>query len=107
MAFIATRPGPDGAAETLGVVRAVADPDNFAADFAIVIRSDLKGRGLGAILFGKLIDYFRSRGTEELSGEALAQNTGMQHLVRRFGGAVSASEDPGTVSLRLKLRPQE
>ncbi len=107
MAFIATRPGPDGAAETLGVVRAVADPDNFAADFAIVIRSDLKGRGLGAILFGKLIDYFRSRGTEELSGEALAQNTGMQHLVRRFGGAVSASEDPGTVSLRLKLRAQD
>ncbi|WP_409030840.1 GNAT family N-acetyltransferase [Janthinobacterium sp. CG_23.3] len=107
MAFIATRAGPDGALETLGVVRAVADPDNVGADFAIAVRSDLKGRGLGSILFGKLIDYFGSRGTEQLRGEALAQNDGMQQLVRRFGGEVHASSDPGTVNLLLKLQAQE
>ncbi|MDC8758475.1 bifunctional acetate--CoA ligase family protein/GNAT family N-acetyltransferase [Janthinobacterium fluminis] len=104
MAFIATRGGADGRPETLGVVRAVADPDNIDADFAIIVRSDLKGQGLGAILFGKLIEYFRSRGTEQLSGDALSQNTGVQHLVRSFGGTVHASPDPGTVRLRLKLQ---
>ncbi|MET3129803.1 acetyltransferase [Oxalobacteraceae bacterium GrIS 1.11] len=104
MAFIATRANLDGKPETLGVVRAVADPDNFSAEFAIVVRSDLKGRGLGPILFGKLLEYFRSRGTEELTGDALSQNMGVQHLVKRFGGEVHASSDPGTVCLRLKLQ---
>ena len=72
MAFIATRPGADGQPETLGVVCAVADPDNRRAEFAILVRSDLKGKGLGQVLFGKLVDYFRGRGTEFLVGEALA-----------------------------------
>lgn len=31
----------------LGEVRAVTDPDNWRAEFAIMVRSDLKGRGLG------------------------------------------------------------
>ena len=45
IAFIATRhDGPK--AETLGVVRAISDPDRTSADFAILVRSDLKGKGL-------------------------------------------------------------
>lgn len=103
MAFIATRAGADGAAETLGVVRAVADPDNQQAEFAIIVRSDLKGKGLGNILFQKLLDYFRSRGTREIIGEAMAENIGMQQLVRRFGGTVTPSQEAGMVVLRLAL----
>jgi len=104
MAFIATRPGADGTPETLGVVRAVADPDNFAAEFAIITRSDLKGLGLGKVLFQKLVDYFRSRGTAELSGEAMAENLGVQNLVRRFGGVVLSHPEAGMVTLRLALQ---
>jgi GNAT superfamily N-acetyltransferase len=105
MAFIATRIGSGGRPETLGVVRAVADPDNQHAEFAILIRSDLKGKGLGAILFQKLIDYFRSRGTAAIVGEALSENGGVQQLVRRFGGTVSPSPEPGMSILTLKLQP--
>jgi acetyl-CoA synthetase (ADP-forming)/acetyltransferase len=104
MAFIATQTGMGGEPETLGVVRAVADPDNQRAEFAIIIRSDLKGKGLGNILFRKLTDYFSSRGTRELVGEALAENTGMQHLMRRFGGTVTTSRETGMVDLRLELQ---
>ncbi|MGW8393261.1 bifunctional acetate--CoA ligase family protein/GNAT family N-acetyltransferase [Pseudoduganella sp. HUAS MS19] len=103
MAFIATRSGADGQPETLGVVRAVADPDNQKAEFAIIVRSDLKGKGLGNILFQKLLDYFRSRGTREITGEALSENIGMQQLMRRFGGTVTASREAGMVDLRLAL----
>ncbi|CAN7231747.1 acetate--CoA ligase family protein [Pseudoduganella sp. LjRoot289] len=106
MAFIATRIGVDGRPETLGVVRAVADPDNQCAEFAILVRSDLKGMGLGAILFAKLIDYFRSRGTAAIVGEALSENGGVQQLVRRFGGSVSASQEPGMAKLLLNLQTQ-
>jgi acetyltransferase len=102
MAFIATYERETGRFETLGVVRAIADPDNVTAEFAIIVRSDLKGQGLGPILLRKLIDYCRSRGIKELVGEALADNQRVIELVRRFGGAVTHSE-PGTVALRFDL----
>lgn len=106
MAFIATRPGAHGQPETLGVVRAVADPDNRRAEFAILVRSDLKGQGLGQVLFRKLVDYFRGRGTGFLVGEALAENSGVQKLVRRSGGRVLPADEPGTVNLELALQAQ-
>jgi acyl-CoA synthetase (NDP forming)/RimJ/RimL family protein N-acetyltransferase len=104
MAFIATRAGADGEPETLGVVRAVADADNHSAEFAIIVRSDLKGTGLGQVLFQKLVDYFRSRGTAELVGDALSENQGMQKLMRRFGGVVLPHPEAGMVTLRLPLQ---
>jgi acetyltransferase len=104
MAFIATTPNEDGASETLGVARAIGDPDNVTAEFAIVLRSDLKGRGLGRILLGKLIAYCRERGTRELVGEALQDNARMIALAREFGFEVTAAREPGIVAMRLRLR---
>ena len=85
MAFIATRKLDSGGWQTLGVARAVADPDNVRAEFAIIVRSDIKGRGLGRILLKKLIDYLRSRGTSEVVGEALSNNQRLLGLVKQFG----------------------
>lgn len=104
MAFIATRPNAQGQPETLGVVRAVLDPDNQSAEFAIIVRSDLKGKGLGYILFQKLVDYFRARGTREIVGDALSENTGVQKLIRHFGGVVLPHPEAGMVRLQLPLR---
>jgi GNAT superfamily N-acetyltransferase len=95
MAFIATCESQAGRLETIGVARAIADPDNISAEFAIIVRSDLKGQGLGAILLRKLIAYCRSRGTRELVGEALSDNQRLLGLVRHFGGAIDHS-DQGT-----------
>jgi acetyltransferase len=81
----------------------VADADNASADFAVIVRSDLKGLGLGQVLFRKLVAYFRARGTGQLSGEALSENAGVQKLVRRFGGSVLPHPDPGMVRLQLRL----
>ena len=102
MAFIATCEREPGRFETLGVARAMADPDNISAEFAIIVRSDLKGKGLGPILLRKLIAYCRSRGTKEIVGEALADNQRVLRLVRHFGGAITHSE-PGTVRFRFDL----
>jgi len=88
MAFIATRAGSDGSPETLGVARAVADPDNHEAEFAVTVRSDLKGRGLGTLLMRALIDYWRARGTTRMVGAALSENRAIIHLARRLGFAV-------------------
>jgi len=104
MAFIATRKGSDGQFETIGVVRAMADPDNEKAEFAVIVRSDVKGQGLGSILMSKVIQYCRSRGTLELVGEALPQNVGVLNLVGRFGFEIHSMPGDGAVTLRLNLR---
>ncbi|HEY0063627.1 MAG TPA: bifunctional acetate--CoA ligase family protein/GNAT family N-acetyltransferase [Telluria sp.] len=104
MAFIATRPGPDGVPETIGVGRVVADPDNIEAEFAVTVRSDLKGHGLGQILMEKLIDYCRRRGTREIVGEAMPQNTRVIRLVRKLGFEVTPNPAEDTMHLRLPLQ---
>ncbi|MGO4476449.1 bifunctional acetate--CoA ligase family protein/GNAT family N-acetyltransferase [Massilia sp. 2TAF26] len=101
MAFIATRP-QDGRDETLGVVRVVIDPDDVEGEFAIAIRSALKGNGLGTLLMNCLIDYCRERGLVRLRGAALADNVRMHRLARRCGFDVHAADD-GTVVMNLQL----
>jgi acetyltransferase len=85
MAFIATAADGPGGAETLGVVRAIADPDNARAEFAIIVRSDLKGQGLGHALLEKTIRYCRARGTRELVGQVLPDNLPMLDLAASLG----------------------
>lgn len=103
MAFIAVRKRADGSDETLGVVRGVADPDNEKAEFAIIIRSDLKGMGLGSMLMNKLIAYFRQRGTRQIVGEALSDNRAMMELMRDLGFSLHSNPGEGTVELRYDL----
>jgi acetyltransferase len=102
MAFIATRVGADGQWETLGVARVISDPENIEAEFAVIVRSDLKARGLGTLLMAKLIAYCRSRGTRVIIGEALTDNSGLRRLVKRFGFHIAPGKD-GCSALRLDL----
>jgi acetyltransferase len=85
MAFVALATRADGSTETLGVVRAVADPDNVEAEFAIIVRSDVKGQGIGHLLLGKLIRYLRGHGTQRMVGEVLRDNRAMHELARAHG----------------------
>ncbi len=103
MAFIAVRKRTDGSDETLGVVRGITDAENKSAEFAIIIRSDLKAQGLGFLLMNKLIAYFRQRGINSLVGEMLSDNTAMHELVHHLGFTLHAEPLDGTMTLRLNL----
>jgi len=104
MAFIAVVQGDDGSDETLGVVRALMDPDNIVAEFGIVVRSDLKGRGLGRMLMTKMIDYLKAHGTQELMAVVLDENSGMRKLAGWLGFEETRSrEEPGVRVVRLAL----
>lgn len=104
MALIATR-GQGRGSETLGVARVIADPDNIEGEFAVVVRSDLKGRGLGRILMQGLIDYCRQRGLVRLRGAALGENARMHALARACGFGLQSGPD-GTVEMTLELAPE-
>ena len=103
MAFVAIRKRANGSNETLGVARGIADAENKQAEFAVIIRSDVKGQGLGFLLMNKLIAYFRQRGTSALIGEMLSDNTAMHELVNDLGFTVHAAPGDGTMTLELKL----
>jgi acetyltransferase len=103
MAFIATGPELDGGPETLGVVGSATDPDNFSAEFSILVRTDLKGEGLGSLLMRKMIRYCRERGTTEMVGQVLADNVDMLRLARHLGFTARHAPDYDTVEVRLIL----
>ncbi|MCW7540896.1 bifunctional acetate--CoA ligase family protein/GNAT family N-acetyltransferase [Aquabacterium sp. A7-Y] len=104
MAFIAVRQDASGQPETLGVARSVRDPDNSEAEFALIVRSDLKGQGLGRLLLEHLLRYTRAQGTPRLVGDVLSENTAMLGLARRAGFEIVTSQPPsGVVRLELQL----
>jgi acetyltransferase len=106
MAFIATVENDRGASETLGVVRAITNPDNARAEFAILVRSDMTGKGLGRVLLEKIIRYCRERGTRELVGEVLAGNKRMLAMADSQGFvARRIPGDASVVRVALVLNP--
>ena len=102
MAFVAEAVTETGERETLGVVRTITDPDNEEAEFAIVIRSDLKASGLGKRLMVKMIAYCRSRGTRKMAGQVLQDNPRMLRFVEHLG-FVPIRTVEGNVELELDL----
>jgi acetyltransferase len=74
------------------------------AEYAILVRSDLKGRGLGWRLMNRLIDYAKHEGLRELSGAVLAGNTTMVDMCRRLGFKVASDpDDPAVHQVTLQL----
>ncbi|NIC40939.1 bifunctional acetate--CoA ligase family protein/GNAT family N-acetyltransferase [Aquabacterium sp. A08] len=109
IAFVATLPLADGGEETLGVVRGICDPDNDAAEFGVIVRSDLKGKRMGWILMDKLVRYLRANGTQRIVGTVLRENKGMLGLASRLGFRIEAhpeDHDLRHVELPLQAPPQ-
>jgi acetyltransferase len=95
--------GTDGGRrEVLAVGRAHTSADT-TAELALLVRSNLKGLGLGAALLARLIAHCRSRGISLLVAEVLQQNARMLRLAERFGFRRQDAQF-GTVRLVLELR---
>jgi len=91
----------DGA--VLGVVHFFADPDKLRAEYAVAVRSDWKGRGLGYLLMTRLIDVARQRGISELVGEVLRENEPMLQMCGELGFAIAADpSDPAVLMVSKK-----
>jgi acetyltransferase len=106
MAFVAVRQSGE-ITEILGVSRAISDPDNIDAEFAVLVRSDLKGLGLGRQLLEKLIAYTREHGLQRLNGITMPNNQGMIALARKLGFHVDIQLEDGIVGLSLRLTSDE
>lgn len=102
MAFVAVRHFNE-ISEIIGVTRAVSDPDNIDAEFSVLVRSDLKGLGLGRRLLEKMINYTTEHGIQRLTGITMPNNQGMVTLARKLGFEVDIQLQDGIVNLTLDL----
>ncbi|MGO4726212.1 MULTISPECIES: bifunctional acetate--CoA ligase family protein/GNAT family N-acetyltransferase [unclassified Inquilinus] len=94
----------DGRRVLLGAVRIIADPDNETAEYGIMVRSDLKGHGLGSRLMTEIIAYARSRGLKRIYGEVLRENVTMLRMAGELGFArEDVADEPGIVHVTISL----
>jgi acetyltransferase len=104
MALVLTERKPAGVADVFAVVRLLADPDGARAEFSIIVRDDLTGKGLGRLLMRRIIDYATDRGIRELFGDVLQANARMLDLARYLGFSIEAvDESSDIVRVSLKL----
>jgi acetyltransferase len=89
----------------LGAARFVAETNDGRAEFALGVRSDWHGRGLGRLLLERLIAGARRRGIAELYGDVLRDNEPMLRLARGLGFAVTAH--PADAALLRVIKPLE
>jgi acetyltransferase len=102
MAFVAVDPD---AGALLGVARLAADPDYTRAEFAVLVRSDMQGRGLGWALMEHLLAYARAEKLGKIDGLVLAENTDMLAMVRNLGFSIRPEPgEPGLRRVEITLR---
>jgi len=103
MAFVAVAFDENGPS-IIGVARALITPDNSDAEFAILVRSDLKGKGLGKLLMQKIISYCQIKGTKQMSGMTMPTNRGMLSLAQSLGFELDVQFADGTADMVLPLQ---
>jgi acetyltransferase len=101
MAFVAF---DEATNQMVGVVRIHSDSIYETGEYAILLRSDLKGRGLGWALMQLIIEYAKSEGLKAISGDVLKENTVMLEMCRNLGFEVKADPvEHDICDVRLKL----
>jgi GNAT superfamily N-acetyltransferase len=98
-----------------GIVRGAAElhppetsPD-LQPEIAFSVEADLRRKGVGSILFRKLIEEARAEGYRTLRITTGAQNDAMRALANKFGAHLTFryGESTGTIDLKEQLRTQQ
>jgi RimJ/RimL family protein N-acetyltransferase len=101
MAFVAI---DEANGAILGVVRLHFDLAGGTGEYAILLRSDLHGKGLGWALMQLIIEYAKFVRLSRVDGQILQENTVMLKMCRELGFAVKAdAEDRGVCDVTLAL----
>lgn len=105
MVFVLTDQRAPGSGDIFGLAGLACDPDNVVGDYAVVVRPELFGQGIGSFLMKTLIEYARARGLQILQGDVLRSNAAMLKLCADFGFEAKADpSSPDLVRTRLILK---
>jgi len=85
----------------LGVSRIIGNPDCREGEFAVLIRDNWQGKGIGASLLKKCLLIAEQRGFKRIHGIVLKENTTMLALAKKMGFMIRRGEDPGEYELQI------
>jgi RimJ/RimL family protein N-acetyltransferase len=101
MAFVAI---DEAGGELLGVVRLHTGPSGETGEYAVLLRSELKGKGLGWALMQLIIEYAEATELSRITGQILQENSVMLKMCRELGFEVKTdAEDRGVCNVTLTL----
>ncbi len=93
----------EGGQDHIVAVARLAGADDISAEFAMTVRDDFQGQGVGSYLFDLLIQVALVRGLEYLTASVLAENRPMMELIRRSGFPVEVHTSHGESEVKLFL----
>ena len=92
----------------LGAVRLHADANHESGEYAVLVRSDTKGRGLGWQLMRLITEWARAEGLRTINGEVLSENVTMLQMCRELGFTIRSDPgNPGILNVERKLTGEE
>ena len=101
MAFIAI---DEQSRKMLGVVRLHDDPSGESAEFAILVRSRLKGHGVGWLLMKRMLEFSKHKNLKMVRGQVLSENTEMLAMCAELGFHIADDpDDPGVKTVTLPV----
>jgi acetyltransferase len=87
----------------LGVVRLHDDKSRERAEFAVLVRSALKGEGVGWLLMQHMIAFAKRKGLRIIEGQVLSGNTTMLAMCAEFGFHIM--DDPSSPGVKTVSLP--
>jgi RimJ/RimL family protein N-acetyltransferase len=88
----------------LGVVRLHDDTSGDNAEFAILVRSRLKGHGVGWQLMKRMIEFSKHKNLNTVRGQVLSENTTMLAMCAELGFHIANNpDDPGVKTVTLPM----
>jgi RimJ/RimL family protein N-acetyltransferase len=100
MAFIAIE---KASGRMLGVVRLHDDTGGENGEFAILLRSHLKGHGLGWLMMKHMIACAKAKGLKSVRGQVLDENSTMLTMCAELG--FHSADDPDERGIRHVMLP--
>ena len=87
-----------------GVGRLSCDPDRTRGEYALLVRTDLQGHGIGWQLLQQILAYARAEKISRIEGIVLEENMAMLKMCREFDFTVAHHPDePGAMLVALDL----
>jgi acetyltransferase len=98
----------EGDERLVGVARyaLVGEKEPGAAETAVVVRDDFQGRGLGTLLYERLIRYARQHGVKYFTSTIHQSNAKVMKFIRKSGLTFEREMiEPGVFLVRIFLEP--
>jgi acyl-CoA hydrolase/GNAT superfamily N-acetyltransferase len=99
--------GQPGEEDVVSLGCYIHDQGTNTAEVAFSVRDDWQNKGLGSILFRKLVEIGRERGVDIFHAEVLTENLPMLNVFHHSGCTVSTQAESGVVHVIIQLNPDK